>query len=74
MKISTESGSTYEIDLDNKKWKRFKGENAEQIRTDDGEFIEIWVDTAGCLNLLCPPINPPYDRLVTSTPIVGIEE
>jgi hypothetical protein len=76
--IQTESGSKYIIDHDAKTWSRSKGEGASEIRTDSGTFEEFKLvriserDMSDSIQMICPPINPPYKRLIISTPIVAL--
>jgi hypothetical protein len=69
---TTESGSVYTIDFEKKTWHRFRGVNAVHLRTDSGSFISITDDYY--IHMICPPINPPYPRVIISTNIVKVEE
>jgi hypothetical protein len=68
----TTSGSVYIIDTENKTWERRRGPNAEILRTDSGEYTSL--DTSGgYIEMICPPINPPFPRYISSTNIVSEE-
>lgn len=79
-KIVTESGSEYIIDYEAKTWSRKGGENAGKIRSEEGTFISIAFvradvrDAGDCIVMICPPINPPFVRLIQSMPMVSREE
>jgi hypothetical protein len=69
----TESGSTYTIDFEKKTWERNRGAGASTMRSDFGTFLEFST-TYGYIEMVCPPINPPFPRLITSTNIILEEE
>ncbi len=74
--VHTVSGSRYLIDYDNRTWKRFKGEEANEIRSDGGEFLDIGpLEVGQRLAMLCPPYNERTgSRAIISSEIVSVEE
>jgi len=76
--VHTESGSRYLIDYDNRIWKRFKGEEANEIRSEDGQFIDIGpLEIGQRLAMLCPAfqVHDEIDgRAIISSPITSIED
>lgn len=72
-RYTTKSGSIYTIDFDKKTWERTRGKDAAIIRTDSGEFIDFSI-LYGYIHMVCPPINPPFLREITSTMITKVED
>lgn len=72
-RYTTQSGSVYTIDFEQKTWARQRGEDASVMRTDEGEFISFEID-GGIITMICPPINPPFPRVITSTLIMKVED
>lgn len=74
-RVTTESGSVYYIDDIKKTWIRERGPDAALTRTDYGAFISRNPIRVGeTFFLICPPLNPPFTRLITSTQVVSIED
>lgn len=79
-KIVTESGSIYIVDYGSKTWKRSRGDGANTMRTERGEFNEIYFtriagEDRESIVLICPPLNPEaIYREITSTPIISREK
>jgi hypothetical protein len=71
-RYTTESGSQYIIEFENKTWERIRGEGAAVLRSDSGTYYSINISES--IIMVCPPINPPYPRLIESTNIVKVEE
>lgn len=75
LQVITESGSVYYIDDEHKTWFRMRGRGAISLRDGGEDFISHSPIVVGSpLILICPPINPPYDRVVASTPIISVLE
>jgi hypothetical protein len=73
-KYVTESESIYIIDFEAKTWQRIKGPKAATIRTDSGEFNSFSIEPDNTIRMICPPINPPFPRIITSTILISEEE
>ena len=74
--VTTESGSVYEIDDSKKTWKRFKGEDAADIRSESGEFLERSETVIGLrMTLICPPFfeDDICPRAIITTRVVKVE-
>jgi hypothetical protein len=75
LEVTTESGSVYLIDDEHKTWFRMRGKGARVMRDGGEGFITHSPIVVGSpLILICPPINPPYDRIVASTPVISVRE
>jgi hypothetical protein len=81
LKVTT-TNSVYLIDLDAKTWERISHmpstvpgvRDDAPLRTEHGVFVEIMSCTIGKgLLMICPPINPPYHRVIWTSDITAIE-
>ena len=74
--VHTESGRRYLIDYDSRTWKRFKGKEANDLRSDGGEFTDIGpLEIGQRLAMLCPPYHDKVDgRAIISSLITSIED
>lgn len=73
-RFDTESGSTYELDLTAKKWRRIKRTgHSGQIRTKEGTFCQYELVKGQSAVITCPPINPSsHHRLIITSPVTEI--
>jgi len=68
-KFTTDSGSVYLIDFEQKMWMRKRGRLAATTRSDSGIFHTIQITPDGIV-LHCPPIEDnAFERIVESTPL-----
>lgn len=76
-RYTTESGSVYTIDFNNKTWERQQGKEAATLRSDSGKYYSFSIDN-GIITMLCPPFIPKpgtfVPRLISSTLIVKVED
>ena len=78
IKITTESGSVYELYPDTKNWKRSRGQDANWLEIETGIYEEASYDIGERLILRAqtPSTHPKYPSAYTvfSTPVVSIED
>ncbi len=74
-KFTTESASEYIIDTTLKTWKRKKGIDATDIRTDEGKYHNISeIELGQRVTMECDPLTEDASfRLITSTPIIALD-
>jgi hypothetical protein len=74
--VHTESGSRYLIDYDNRTWERFRGKEANKLRSDSGQFIDIGpLEIGQRFAMLCPPYHDKVGgRAIISSEITAIED
>jgi hypothetical protein len=76
MIVTTETGSVYHIGLLSKTWTRLSAtEDSGPLRSRGGEFEEIEpIEIGKPVTMFCPPINPPYRRMIQTSLVTKIEE
>lgn len=77
MIITTETGSRYHIGVLSKTWTRLSfTEDSGPLRTPGGEFLELLgpIRIGEPVRMICPSINPPYQRYIQTSPVTSMEE
>ena len=77
MLITTETGSIYDLDLENKIWNRVKTTTESgHVRTTSGEFYEVGsIEVGEPVSFVCPPIREGSSfRYIKTSKVVKIEE
>jgi hypothetical protein len=77
MIVTTEHGTKFKIDFDNKTWERIdKTGDSGNLRTESGTYVEIVGPVIGkSLQLWCPPFTEHSGaRLIMTSLITRIEE
>ena len=76
MIITTETGSRYHIGLLSKCWTRMDfTDRSGPLRSGGGEFESIEPIKIGQpVRMICPPINPPYQRYIVTSLVTKLEE
>jgi len=76
-RVTTETGSVYLIDLENKTWERIQvGETSGRIRSDQGSILNaqpLRIIVGESMYIITDMINP-APRFLTTSPVVSIED
>lgn len=74
--ITTETGSKYLLDMENKIWERTHSTlESGRLRTTSASFLSADYQLGGHLELICPPINDKSTyRYIQTSRIIKIED